>query len=402
MKNIYDSHFLLNENTVIDFVKDKLDIFKNSINLKSKELSDGNINYVFKVWDEDTDNSVVVKQADDKLRSSGRNLDLNRNKIEYEILKKQNELVPKYVPKVYYYDNNMYCMIMEDISEYKNMRYEINKGKIFNNFSNDITTYLVETLLETTDLVIDRHEKKEKVKLFTNIDLCDISEDLVFTEPYYNYKNRNIIVEGLEQFVEEKLYNNKKLHTEVGYLRNRFMNYSQSLIHGDLHSGSIFINQNGIKVIDPEFAFYGPAGYDIGNVIGNLFFSLANKEITDPENTEYIEWIKKQISEIYDLFSKKFKNKFKERVKLPIYNNEFMNQYLDEILSDSIGYAGTEIIRRTVGDSKVLEVTDIETVDKYKLHKQLIELGITLIINRKNIRCGDEIIKQYSTVKINR
>ncbi|EHR32570.1 5-methylthioribose kinase [Helcococcus kunzii ATCC 51366] len=402
MKNIYDSHFLLNENTVIDFVKDKLDIFKNSINLKSKELSDGNINYVFKVWDEDTDNSVVVKQADDKLRSSGRNLDLNRNKIEYEILKKQNELVPKYVPKVYYYDNNMYCMIMEDISEYKNMRYEINKGKIFNNFSKDITTYLVETLLETTDLIIDRHEKKEKVKLFTNIDLCDISEDLVFTEPYYNYKNRNIIVEGLEQFVEENLYNNQKLHTEVGYLRNRFMNYSQSLIHGDLHSGSIFINQNGIKVIDPEFAFYGPAGYDIGNVIGNLFFSLANKEITDPENTEYIEWVKNQISEIYDLFSKKFKNKFKERVKLPIYNNEFMNQYLDEILSDSLGYAGTEIIRRTVGDSKVLEVTDIETVDKYKLHKQLIELGITLIINRKNIRCGDEIIKQYSTVKINR
>lgn len=277
MKNIYDSHFLLNENTVIDFVKDKLDIFKNSINLKSKELSDGNINYVFKVWDEDTDNSVVVKQADDKLRSSGRNLDLNRNKIEYEILKKQNELVPKYVPKVYYYDNNMYCMIMEDISEYKNMRYEINKGKIFNNFSKDITTYLVETLLETTDLIIDRHEKKEKVKLFTNIDLCDISEDLVFTEPYYNYKNRNIIVEGLEQFVEENLYNNQKLHTEVGYLRNRFMNYSQSLIHGDLHSGSIFINQNGIKVIDPEFAFYGPAGYDIGNVIGNLFFFFSKQ-----------------------------------------------------------------------------------------------------------------------------
>ncbi len=27
-----------------------------------------------------------------------------------------------------------------------------------------------------------------------------------------------------------------------------------------------------MKVIDPEFSFYGPMGYDIGNVIGNLFF----------------------------------------------------------------------------------------------------------------------------------
>lgn len=49
------------------------------------------------------------------------------------------------------------------------------------------------------------------------------------------------------------------------------MNNAQALIHGDLHSGSIFINEKGIKVIDPEFAFYGPMGYDIGNVIGNLF-----------------------------------------------------------------------------------------------------------------------------------
>ena len=38
------------------------------------------------------------------------------------------------------------------------------------------------------------------------------------------------------------------------------MNYSQSLIHGDLHSGSIFINEKGIKIIDPEFSFYWTNG----------------------------------------------------------------------------------------------------------------------------------------------
>ena len=39
--------------------------------------------------------------------------------------------------------------------------------------------------------------------------------------------------------------------------------------------------QEGTKVIDPEFAFYGPMGYDIGNVIGNLFFAWANKYYTE-------------------------------------------------------------------------------------------------------------------------
>ena len=98
-----------------------------------------------------------------------------------------------------------------------------------------------------TDLVISRADKKENVKKFTNPELCDITE-------------------GLENFVRENLYEDKVLHTEVLKLKDRFQNYSQSLIHGDLHSGSIFVNENGIKVIDPEFSFYGPIGYDVGNV----------------------------------------------------------------------------------------------------------------------------------------
>ena len=34
------------------------------------------------------------------------------------------------------------------------------------------------------------------------------------------------------------------------------MNNAQALLHGDLHTGSIFANEQGVKVIDPEFAFY--------------------------------------------------------------------------------------------------------------------------------------------------
>ena len=80
--------------------------------------------------------------------------------------------------------------------------------------------------------------------------------------------------------MREHLYEDEALHAEVAALRNGFMNNAQALIHGDLHSGSIFANEQGIKVIDPEFAFYGPMGYDIGNVIGNLFFAWANKAYT--------------------------------------------------------------------------------------------------------------------------
>ena len=55
---------------------------------------------------------------------------------------------------------------------------------------------------------------------------------------------------------------------EVAKLKEGFLTHAQALIHGDLHTGSIMVTEEDTKVIDPEFAFYGPIGFDIGAVIG--------------------------------------------------------------------------------------------------------------------------------------
>ena len=51
-------------------------------------------------------------------------------------------------------------------------------------------------------MVLDRGEKKERVQRFINKELCDISECLVFTEPYTNDRNRNIIIDENKEYVE--------------------------------------------------------------------------------------------------------------------------------------------------------------------------------------------------------
>lgn len=388
----YSKHFLLDTESATQYAKDVLDIFRADEKIHTEEIGDGNINYVFKIVSDETGKSVVIKQADKLLRSSGRPLDLHRNRIEAEILKIQGKLAEGMVPEVYYYDENMYTLCMEDISECKNLRKELMKGKKFANLAEEITDFLADTLLPTTDLVIDRAEKKENVKLFTNPELCDISEDLVFTEPYWDYKGRNIITEGNEEFVKTHLYKDTELHGEVGKLRNNFMNNAQALIHGDLHSGSIFANDERVVVIDPEFAFYGPMGYDIGNVVGNLVFSWANSAFTG-EDLEFQEYIKKTIEEIIDGFEEKFKKKYDEIVKFPLYRAEnFRKDYLKEIMADSIGYAGTEIIRRTVGDSKVAEVSSVEDLDvKIPMERKLIEIGIEMIKRRYELKGGKAV-----------
>ncbi len=179
------------------------------------------------------------------------------------------------------------------------------------------------------------------------------------------------------------------------------MNNAQALIHGDLHSGSIFANEDGIKVIDPEFAFYGPMGYDIGNVIGNLFFSLANKIFTMPEEENAIAALEKTISEVFDMTAEKLDRKYDEIVEFPFYTLEaFKKDYLENVMADSIGFAGTEIIRRVVGDSKVMEVTSVHDLEiRIPMERALILLGKKLIMNRFSINSGVQLIEMFNEVR---
>ena len=380
----YQEHFLLDCDEVIFYVKEK-NLFSENADLTVKEIGDGNINYIFKVENKIDGKSIVLKQADKLLRSSGRPLDLTRSKIEANILRIENNLAPHYVPEIYFYDEIMCVLAMEDISEYKNLRTELIAGKIFPNFADNISEFLSRTLLLTTDLFMNKFEKKKNVKEFINPELCDISECLVFTEPYDNNKNRNIITTGNEEFVENMLYKNENLHFAILKLREKFMNYSQSLIHGDLHSGSIFINEKGIKIIDPEFSFYGPMAYDIGNVIGNLYFPLYRAKFfmeDSKKKEEFINWLEKCILDIPILFSEKCKLLWEKysNDKL-LKNKKFRDYYIENIVKDSLAYAGTEIIRRTVGDAKVLELTNLETSEKkLELERRLINKAILMIM----------------------
>ena len=380
----YQEHFLLDCDEVISYVKEK-NLFSENADLTVKEIGDGNINYIFKVENKIDGKSIVLKQADKLLRSSGRPLDLTRSKIEANILRIENDLAPHFVPEIYFYDEIMCVLAMEDISEYKNLRTDLIAGKIFPNFADNISEFLSRTLLLTTDLFMNKFEKKKNVKEFINPELCDISECLVFTEPYDNNRNRNIITAGNEEFVENTLYKNEDLHFAILKLREKFMNYSQSLIHGDLHSGSIFINEKGIKIIDPEFSFYGPMAYDIGNVIGNLYFPLYRAKFfmeDSKKKEEFINWLEKCILDIPILFSEKCKLLWEKysNDKL-LKNKKFRDYYIENIVKDSLAYAGTEIIRRTVGDAKVLELTSLETSEKkLELERRLINKAILMIM----------------------
>lgn len=397
---MYKEYKLLEGSDLIDYVIYKNYLKGNKEDFQVEEVSDGNINHVHLIKNNLTEESICIKQGDVLLRSSGRPLSQDRTRIEANALIRYGRLVGYKSPRIYDYDEIMNIIIMEDISSYENMRVSLMNKKKYPFFVEDIIDFILKTSMPTTSLYMDAEEKKLMIAEYINPELCKISEDLVFTEPFVDYKARNVITPGLEEFVDKEIYRDSKLKYEASKLKENFMEKSQALIHGDLHMGSIFINQDGLKVLDPEFAFFGPLGYDTGNILGNLFFSLVYSEYY-LKDIDYSNYLKNTIID----FINKLVNSLKEYLDTnsPVdeifKSKEYRDYFLEGVIRDTIGYGGTEILRRTIGDSKVLELESIKDLKIRKLlDRKLILLSKKMILRRANIRNGNDIINLYESL----
>ena len=394
----FDAYFLMDAEDVVSYVKEKMDTFQPDAQLKCEEIGDGNLNYVFRVTDSEAGKSLIVKQAGNTARiSEDIHLSTNRIRIEAEALRLEGELAPGLVPEVYLFDGTMSCFVMEDLSSYTIMRSALMDYEMFPDFADHITTFMAETLVRTSDVVMCHKEKKELQQRFINPELCEITEDLVYTEPYYNQNGRNSYTAGNEEYFADLLMNDEALKLEVAKLKFDFMSKGQSLLHGDLHTGSVFITKEKTKVIDPEFAFYGPMGYDIGNVVANLIFAWARGTVN--EQREFTQWAEEAIKDTIDLFKLKFIRVWEENVtEITAKQESFRDAYLLEVLSDTAAVTGLELNRRVVGLAKVKDLTSIVPEErKIQAERICVESAVKFIKNRNDIRTGEDFIQVLKT-----
>jgi 5-methylthioribose kinase len=396
---VFSRYRKLNEKDSIKYIKEKMDVFGEDENLISREIGDGNINYVYKISSKDSKFSVIVKQADKILRSSGRELDTDRIRIEAEAMMHQGRCKEGMVPKIYLYDEIMHAIIMEDLSEYEIMRKSLLENNIYKNFAENISSFIVDTSLATTDLVIDPMDKKKMMKNFISPEICEISERLVFTEPYFDIDDNTYEKEN-EQFIRENLYKNSKLHLEVGKLKNEFMTNAQALIHGDLHTGSIFVKGDKIKVIDSEFSFFGPIGYDLGNIVANLFFIKIRNYLLKDNSKEFDRWLTGTIESTVDLFKEKFLDYLEVNTRDEILKSpDFHQWYLNKVMEYTSGAAGLEMIRRVIGSAKVEDIEGLEDKDiKSSAERIVVKFAVELILIRSSIKKGLDYIKVFERV----
>lgn len=371
------------------FADEHSGLFGDHSKLSCEEFGDGNLNLVFRVSN-DKGTSLIVKQALPYARCVGESwpLTIDRARIEAQVLLKHRKLCPEHTVEVLHYDAEQAAILMEDLKHYRILRAELISGKQFAHLAPQMASYLANTLFYTSDFALTGPNKKQQVGKFLNPELCLITEDLFFTDPYCNHERNNIHSEIRQQ--AQQLWHDEALQAEVAQLKADFLSKPQALLHGDVHSGSIFINEENCKVIDAEFGFYGPIGFDVGSLIGNLLLNYLGHfgltQDTDARQQQQ-DYLVSQIQRLWQEFSARFTQLMSNECREPaLQNSLYQQRFMQQVWADTLGYAGCELIRRTVGLAHVADLDSIsDSTVRGTCEAKALQLGRDLIMQRYSL-----------------
>jgi 5-methylthioribose kinase len=392
------SYHPFTEAEAIAYARKIPDLFTPGSELVSREIGDGNLNLVFHITEPSTGQSIILKQALPYAKVVGESwpLTLDRARIESEALRIEESLCPDLVPHVYAYEADLALTVMEDLSDHVIMRRGLIERNRYPLFAEHIGRFLAHTLFYTSDLGMNQQNKKIQQGRFINPELCKITEDLIFDDPYRNADTNNF--EDHLKDEAQKLWNDQGLQLEVAVLRNKFLTHAQALLHGDLHTGSIFIKPDSTKVIDPEFAYYGPMGFDIGAVLANLLLNYTAQEGWSPDEKsreEYRGYLLQTIKDVWTNFEREFRSLWNEHgVDRLSQTAGYQDLYMLQLLQDTLGFTGAKMVRRIVG---LAHVADIDTIEdraaRERAQKLALSIGTSLIKCNRRASSLDELIE---------
>ncbi|MEW9837154.1 S-methyl-5-thioribose kinase [Mesorhizobium marinum] len=374
---------------------------------KVREVGDGNLNLVFIV--EGGEGAAIVKQALPYVRLVGESwpLPLKRSFFEYHALVRQEARAGEgTVPAIYHFDEAQALIVMEYLTPHVILRRALIDGRMPPKIARDLGLFMARTLFRGSDLSMKARARKEDVALFAdNAELCDITENLVFTDPYYEAELNRHTTPQLDSLVAE-LRADRDLKVEAQKLKHMFAANAETLVHGDLHSGSIMVTDEDTRVIDPEFAFYAPMAFDVGMLLANFwmaYFAQAGHEAAGDREAQR-SYLLGVIDETWSVFRAEFSHLWRTERTGMLYDRRLfedrgdafgaeqaLDRMLHDIFVDMLGFAGIEIHRRILGLAHNADFETIEDADlRARCEAKALKFGRHLAVNRERIQGLDE------------
>ena len=299
--------------------------------LKTEKPGEGNMNFVLRV--RTNRGSFIVKQARPWVEKYPQ-LDAPINRIyteaQFYTLVQQNEVLSRYTPQLLATDLDNYLIKVEDLGEGADFSHVYQKDQDFTQEElQSLVLFLQELHQDDFSTAVASYPKNQALKA--------LNHEHIFNFPYRpdNGMDLNAIQAGLHDLAVP-IYEDRTLRDTISALGQRYLGEGSHLIHGDYYPGS-WLRVNGeVKVIDPEFSYFGLAEFDLGVFLAHLRMAQS----ADAS----IEWVRKNY-------------------RRPLA--------FDEHLLDQ--FTGVEILRRLIG---IAQLPVALSVDE---KKSLIEEAISFI-----------------------
>lgn len=354
---------LLTRTTVPGYVasKPRLAGLVDAATLNVSEVGDGNLNLVF-VCRDAQGRGICLKQSLPYVRLVGESWPLTPHRATAEArgYEAAAEFAEDFIPEWHGFDQERFVLAMENLDQRVIWRTALNEGRIHRGVADSMGRYVARLAFHTSLYCVEPTELKSRVAGAINPELCEITEDLVFTEPYIDHEH-NSWHPGVEPVVTELRTDDRHI-AEVNALKFQFMTAAEALIHGDLHTGSVMVTDDEVsvpgKAIDCEFAYYGPVGFDLGALFGNYLIARARAvALGRPE--QFSTWVASLPTRTWNGFEQEMRSLWPTR-QATFFNDTYFEDWLARMLRDAAGFGGCKAIRRIIGLAKV---SDIETLE---------------------------------------
>ncbi len=366
-----------------------------------REVGDGNLNLVFIV--KGPLGGVAVKQALPYVRLVGESwpLPLTRAHYEHMALSEQARLTGSLVPRVIHYDQLQALIVMELLEPHIIMRRGMIAATVYPKFAEDISSFMANTLFFTSDLALPADRKKKMIAAFAgNTALCKITEDLIFTDPYRVAELNRWTSPQLDGFAR-RWREDAELKIAVSRLKLKFLSSAEAMLHGDLHTGSVMLTADETRIIDPEFAFMGPMGFDVGAVIANFlinYLSHDGHEESPGARDAYRDWVLVTVEAIWTMFRSKFLDLWRSNGTGDAYPASLFadaagaaaleaerEAYMERLWRDTIGFAAAKMIRRVLGLAHNIDLEWIKDPDvRASCEARVLTLARDLMVNTQH------------------
>lgn len=123
-----------------------------------------------------------------------------------------------------------------------------------------------------------------------NFELRELNHAHIFHIPLQSPSviSLDSVCEGLESLAES-IRQNKYVQRTAELLGTRYLATGPCLLHGDFYPGSWLRTPQGLRVIDPEFTFAGPAEFDLAIIAAHRVLMGGGGDSVDQISTAYRE-----------------------------------------------------------------------------------------------------------------